>query len=73
MLEQGVGAVGKQKRMFLLILSRPLIAAVILSFGALGLLLSGEFLPAATVVSGGRVEKWAQILAEMLKFAALGL
>lgn len=63
----------RPRRMFLLILSRPLIAAVILGFGILGFLLSGEFVAAATVVSGGRVEKWAQILAEMLKFAALGL
>ncbi|MDD2283178.1 MAG: hypothetical protein PHS56_02640 [Eubacteriales bacterium] len=64
---------GKQKRILWLILSRPLIAAVILSFGTLGLLLSVGFFPVAAVVSGGRVAKWAQILAEMLKFAVMGL
>jgi len=65
--------VGKQKRILLLILSRPMIVAVIMGFGILGLLLSGEFFSVATVVSGGKVGKWAQILAEMLEFVVLGL
>ena len=64
---------GKQKRILLLILSRPVIAAVIMGFGILGLLLSTEFFPVATVVSGGGVGKWTQILAEMLEFVVLGL
>lgn len=63
----------KDKLILFLILSRPIITAVIFAFGALGLLLSGNFLRVATVVSGGNIEKWAEILAELQKFALLGL
>lgn len=73
MLLAGGGHVRKDKLILFLILSRPIITAVIFAFGALGLLLSGDFLGVATVVSGGNIEKWAEILAELQKFALLGL
>lgn len=63
----------KNRPVLFLFFSRPVIVAVILVFGALGFILSGDFFGAAVLASSGKIEKWAEILAELQNFAQLGM
>ncbi|HOC06338.1 MAG: hypothetical protein ACOX21_09840 [Bacillota bacterium] len=63
----------RERPVLFLVFTRPVIAMIILAFGVLGFILSGDFLRAAALVSSRKIEKWAEILAELQKFAQSGM
>mgnify|MGYP000854502364 CR=1 FL=1 len=61
------------KKIWLVRVSQPVVAMVILGFGALGLLLSLPGGQPAVVVAGGRIGFFLRMFLDMLEFALLGI